>query len=157
GESLAALIRRAGERASPCPWPAALQVGLELCSALEYLHAAKDAAGRPLHLVHRDVSPGNVMLDAVGAVRLIDFGIARASVARSGTRPGEVKANVDWAAPEQLNGVAVDARADLWGAGACLFALLTGATPRERPLRAARPDVPEALAAAIDACLQTVP
>ncbi|MEZ4391811.1 MAG: serine/threonine-protein kinase [Polyangiales bacterium] len=132
GCDLATLIR--SWHGSPAPMGVTAWVVGELLEALEYLHGLRDDAGDPLGLVHRDVSPHNVLLGASGEVKLADFGIARAA-RRVGDPAGDakVKGKLAFMAPEQCRGDAIDARADLFGAGAVLYELLCGARPyRER-------------------------
>jgi hypothetical protein len=130
GCDLATLMQ--GWRGNPAPMGLTAWVMGELLEALGYVHGLKDARGEPLGLVHRDVSPHNVLVGAAGEVKLADFGIATA--ARRVVDAGEkIKGKLAFMAPEQCRGEAVDARADLFGAGATLYELLSGARPyRER-------------------------
>ena len=101
-------------------------VGRELLDALEYAHELRDEDGRHLHVIHRDISPGNVLVSWHGDVRLVDFGIARAGGRTSQTAAGQLKGKISYMAPEQLLGADVDARADIFAVGAVLAELLTG-------------------------------
>jgi len=92
--------------------------------ALEYAHAAKDDDGRPLDLVHRDVSPGNVLVDRTGAVKLTDFGIARAAEIERRTDAGQLKGKLGYMSPEQVVGRELDARSDLFTLGIVLAEML---------------------------------
>jgi hypothetical protein len=94
--------------------------------ALHHAHTARDADGRPLHLVHRDVSPHNIMLGYDGRVKLLDFGIAKSTKSTHQTEAGVVKGKVCYMAPEQWLSSPVDARTDVWALGACLYEALTG-------------------------------
>lgn len=115
----------------------------ELLQALAYAHARTDDAGRPLRLVHRDVSPANVMVSARGEVRLFDFGIVKAAGRVTQTEHGMVKGNPSLMAPEQARGLEVDPRTDLFSVGLVLYFCLTGEflyqaeTPYEQLVRAA--------------------
>lgn len=105
----------------------------ELLEALTYVHSLRDEHGTPLGLVHRDVSPHNVLVGIAGEVKLADFGIAQAAVALGATEDARVKGKLAFMAPEQARGEAVDARADLFAAGAMLYELLAGVRPYEAP------------------------
>jgi serine/threonine protein kinase len=104
----------------------ALYVAEQVASALEYVHAAEDEHGAPLGLVHRDVTPGNVLLSRDGAVKLGDFGIARALGAGNDTLPGFIKGTPIYLAPEQAGGRPIDARADIFSLGLVLRRMLVG-------------------------------
>jgi serine/threonine-protein kinase len=103
-----------------------LYVVHETLEALAYAHNRTDAAGNPIGLVHRDISPGNVMVTARGEVKLFDFGIVKGEGRVSKTDVGVVKGNVSFMSPEQARGQAVDARADLFSLGLVLYYGLTG-------------------------------
>ncbi|HEY0710863.1 MAG TPA: serine/threonine-protein kinase, partial [Polyangia bacterium] len=103
-----------------------LFVGHEVLKALEYAHTRTNEAGHPLSLVHRDVSPSNILVSARGEVKLFDFGIVKAEGRVSRTQHGVVKGNVCFMSPEQARGVEVDARADLFSLGLVLYSCLTG-------------------------------
>ena len=106
---------------------AAVAIGLGVARALEHLHALADLDGTPLAVIHRDVSPHNIVVTSGGGVKLIDLGIARASLQTHHTETGVVKGKYAYMAPEQLDSSArVDARADLFALGAVLHELLVG-------------------------------
>ena len=133
GKSLHALLRGVGK----LPPGAAAFVVREACRALAYLHTAEDDEGRMLALVHRDVSPANLLISRGGEVKLCDFGIAKATAA-TGTRtvPGFVKGKLGYRSPEQEARAPLDGRSDVYAAGVVLFEALTGRRPRddeERP------------------------
>lgn len=99
----------------------------EVCKALDYAHQAKDRrTGHPLNIIHRDISPSNVMMSVSGDVKLIDFGIAKARqrVAKE-TRTGILKGKVNYMSPEQLEGKKIDGRSDLFSLGIALYEVLT--------------------------------
>jgi tRNA A-37 threonylcarbamoyl transferase component Bud32 len=100
-------------------------VAHEVLDALGYAHAQPDVSGRPLGIVHRDVSPGNIMLTARGEVKLFDFGIVKATQRVSKTEVGVVKGNVSFMSPEQARGQAVDPRSDLFSLGLVIHHALT--------------------------------
>lgn len=104
----------------------ALYVTAEILKALDYAHGLTDDAGRPRGIVHRDISPNNVLVSRRGEVKLIDFGIAKSEGKLSQTEQGTVKGNVRFMAPEQARGESVDARADLFSLGATMFFALQG-------------------------------
>ena len=99
----------------------ACRISLETCHALAVAHGAG--------LIHRDVKPGNIMLTDTGAVKVVDFGIARAQAGDALTRTGAVIGSPAYMAPEQITGSAVDTRADLYALGVVLYEMLTGAPP----------------------------
>jgi serine/threonine protein kinase len=105
----------------------AVYIAVELLRGLEHAHVAKAADGRPLRLVHRDVTPTNVLVSRQGQVKLIDFGVAkmRGQLAEE-TLPGTVKGKPAYLAPEYIRGLPIDHRLDLYSAGIVLFELLTG-------------------------------
>jgi serine/threonine-protein kinase len=113
----------------PVPEPLALHIVHELALGLAHLHAALDARGLPLHIVHRDVSPANVLVSSTGDVKLGDFGIAKATSHADRTAAGTRKGRYCYMAPEQLAGDPVTAAADQFGLGATLVELVTGARP----------------------------
>jgi serine/threonine-protein kinase len=125
GETLAALLRTSRQTAERAPLPVVIRV---LCDALEGLHAAHVAslAGRCLNIVHRDVSPQNIMVGADGNTRVLDFGIAQAAMRSRATASGTVKGKIAYMSPEQLQNQAVDARTDIFAAGVVLWEALTG-------------------------------
>lgn len=98
----------------------------EVCDGLHAAHELRDEQGRPLHVVHRDVSPHNVMIAYDGHVKLLDFGVAKFETGGHETRTGEVKGKMAYMSPEQALGEKLDRRSDLYSVGAVLFECLTG-------------------------------
>jgi eukaryotic-like serine/threonine-protein kinase len=123
GTSLREVIRRAGPRGG-LPVPVAVHVIAKIAGALEYVHHAKGIDGRPLSIVHQDVTPHNVMLSWKGQVKLLDFGIAKTSAeAEHGTAVPQGK--FEYMSPEQVRGEPIDARSDIFALGVCLYEALT--------------------------------
>lgn len=123
------LVRRGREAGVPLPVELALHICAEVAHALQHAHEAKDASGQPLHIVHRDVTPSNILLSWSGDVKLADFGIALARHRRERTGAGLTKGKPAYMSPEQLTGGELDGRADLFALGCVLHALLTGHSP----------------------------
>lgn len=113
----------------PLPEPLALHILHELTLGLAYLHAATDGNGLPLGIVHRDVSPANVLVSTTGDVKLGDFGIAKATALADLTEAGARKGRYAYMAPEQLAGEPTTGAADQFGLGVMLVELVTGARP----------------------------
>jgi serine/threonine-protein kinase len=126
GTDLFELQARLRERGRRLPIPLAAHVAVRICAALDHAHRRRDAAGRSLGVVHRDVSPQNVLLSFEGEVKLIDFGIARAA---HRARPGEervLRGKLGYMSPEMARGLPVDRRSDVFAAGTVLHEMLTG-------------------------------
>src|SRR6185295_16358241 len=99
----------------------------ELLKALDYAHNMRNEHGRPMGIVHRDISPDNVMVSARGEVKLLDFGVVKAALGRaSRSEDGVVKGNLSFMAPEQARGLPIDARADLYALSLVIYFCLTG-------------------------------
>lgn len=111
------------------PEPLALFIAEALALALDYVHRAADDAGRPLGLVHRDVSPQNVLLSREGEVKLTDLGIAKATALKETTRAGVRKGKYAYMSPEQVSGRPLAASSDQFALAVTLVELLTGARP----------------------------
>jgi len=123
GESLARLLRNDGARA---PLPIVIAVVTQMLYGLHAAHEATNPRGEPLHLVHRDVSPQNVVVGVDGVARLVDFGVAKATWRVQDTRDGSIKGKIAYMAPEQLRWRPLDRRADVFGAAVVLWEALTG-------------------------------
>jgi serine/threonine-protein kinase len=124
GTTAARLVRAAATRNEEVPLEAALYIALSVLRGLDYAHNARDDEGKPLDLVHRDVSPGNVLIDRSGAVKLTDFGIARAAEIERRTDAGQLKGKLGYMSPEQVVGRELDARSDLFTVGIALAELV---------------------------------
>ncbi|PJB43382.1 MAG: hypothetical protein CO108_10100 [Deltaproteobacteria bacterium CG_4_9_14_3_um_filter_63_12] len=129
GFSLAELEAMAHEAGRPFPIEAALFIVSELLEGLHAAHTLEDSSGRRLELVHRDVSPQNVLISKKGEVKLIDFGIAKALGRRFQTRTGDIKGKILYLSPEQIEGVKLDARSDLFSVGLMFYELLCAVHP----------------------------
>ena len=127
GHDVHALLKDAGGRGLPIHVAAA--IGLGVAAGLDHAHRRRDGEGRPLGIVHRDVSPSNVMVAFDGNVKLLDFGVAKAQGAREVTRAGTVKGKLEYMSPEQALGLPVDQRSDLFSLGTLLHELLVGTRP----------------------------
>jgi eukaryotic-like serine/threonine-protein kinase len=126
GKDLRAIFNHARLRSEPVPMAMACYVIMRVCEALGYAHSKNDAQGNPLHFVHRDVSPQNILISYDGEVKVIDFGIAKAAGKASKTRAGILKGKFGYMSPEQVNGAEIDLRSDVFGVGICLYEILTG-------------------------------
>jgi hypothetical protein len=127
GRDLGRLAGRSIEKLQrPLPVTTVLYAAAETLRALEYAHTKLGDQGRPLGIVHRDVSPSNILVSARGEVKLFDFGIVKAEGRVTKTQHGVVKGNVSFMSPEQARGIAIDARADLFSLGLVIFYCLTG-------------------------------
>ncbi|QDF00003.1 MULTISPECIES: serine/threonine-protein kinase [Myxococcus] len=161
GRSFAELRQEAAEHGHRVPLGITLRVLVEACRGLDAAHRAVDEAGRPLRIVHRDFTPDNIHVGVNGAVKVIDFGIAKADALGSGTEPGILKGKFFYMSPEMIAGKPVDHRADLFAAGVMLYEQLCGRRPftglsadevlgriaegRPKPPTAFDPSVPTAL------------
>jgi serine/threonine protein kinase len=116
--------KKAGRYVSPSM---AAFVGARALSALHYAHTKCDARGRPLNVIHRDVSPQNIIVGYSGQVKLIDFGVARAASQSQKTQAGILKGKFGYMSPEMVRGLPIDHRSDVFAMGICLHELLTNA------------------------------
>jgi serine/threonine-protein kinase len=126
GYDLDTMMEMSTARGGLVPARVALSVLRRICSGLHAAHTAVDHQGKPLELVHRDVKAENILVSRVGEIKVTDFGIAKANVRAAKTQIGMVKGTAAYMAPEQRIGQTVDRRADIYGAGAIAYELLTG-------------------------------
>jgi serine/threonine protein kinase len=131
GRDLKAVLQRLKSQRKQFPVDLALWVAAEICDALDYAHRRTGTDGHPLHIVHRDVSPSNVMMGAAGEVKLLDFGIARARGGLHQSISGTLQGKFSYMSPEQAEGLHLDARSDVFSTGLVLYEMLTGLRPLE--------------------------
>ncbi len=155
------------------PWHLAAAIGVEILRGLGAAHERVDGAGQPAPVVHRDVSPANVLLSVMGIVKLADFGLARAADRAAMTAPGMVKGKLSYLAPELIARQPPTPKSDLFAVGIVLWEALTGrrlfgggdqleVVQRVRacqvpPVRGERPDVPALLAEVVHTALAKAP
>src|SRR4051794_35988587 len=120
------LLRIAAQRRVHVPRPLAVFIVNEVLEALDYAHNARDMEGKPMQIVHRDISPSNIFISKRGDVKLGDFGIAHAQRRESKTQAGTLKGKYGYMSPEQVVGRPIDERSDLFAVGVVLAELLTG-------------------------------
>ncbi|HYH98705.1 serine/threonine-protein kinase [Hyalangium sp.] len=174
GENLAAIARAGSRQGKALPIPLAVRIIANAAEGLAYAHAKTGADGVLLGIVHRDVSPQNILVTYDGLVKVVDFGIAKAASRESQTMAGQVKGKTAYMSPEQARGQTLDARSDIFALGIILFELVTGsrlfqfpdpltalkvvASDDPIPLAHERsPDVPEALSRIIARALARDP
>ena len=126
GRDVRQLLERFRKRGRPMPTPQACLIVAKVCEALDYAHRKRDPRGVPLGIVHRDVSPQNVLVSFEGEVKLIDFGIAKAESRLQRTQAGILKGKFSYMSPEQVRGQPVDSRSDIFAVGVLLWELLCG-------------------------------
>jgi serine/threonine protein kinase len=124
GPSVARYLRKAARDKHEPNIAAALSILTQLLMGLDYVHNAQSLDGKPLNIVHRDISPGNVLLTRSGQAKLGDFGIVRSEFLDRRTQPGELKGKIGYMSPEQAEGLKIDRRSDLFSAGIILAELL---------------------------------
>jgi len=129
GRDLRTILRRAKDRGLRMPLDLALRIANLVSSALEYAHRKKDERGRPMEIVHRDVSPQNILISFEGDVKLTDFGIAKAATKASTTDRGALRGKLLYMSPEQAWGRPMDRRSDLFSLGLVLYETITDQKP----------------------------
>ena len=169
GPNLRGVGKRAAELNELLPVPEVVKIISMAAAGLQYAHDLTDERGQPLGLVHRDISPDNILVHKNGAAKVVDFGIAKAANSSGGTRTGTLKGKVAYMPPEQLRGSALDRRTDVFALGVVLYEMLAGKRPWDAtsevaligkimseeapPLGEVRPDVPEELIAIVERAL----
>jgi serine/threonine-protein kinase len=161
GHDLLAVLRKCKTAQGMLPPPIAARLVAGACDGLHYAHTRKDHSGQPLNIVHRDVSPSNILVTYEGGVKVVDFGIAKAESQSTKTEGGKLKGKFSYMSPEQIRSVPLDARSDVFALGIVLYEILVGRRlfKREnelaimtdilegevRPPSELRPDIPRAL------------
>ena len=133
GVNLRELLTRSAERKVPLTSTIAASIAAHACAGLDHAHGMTDDGGRPLQIIHRDVSPQNVLVSYEGEVKVVDFGIAKAIAENPGVTGGVVKGKLSYLSPEQLTGATLDPRCDVFAMGAVLYELLAGKKLFDRP------------------------
>lgn len=165
GVNLKAIIEHYKKRNATIPLPAAVFICQEICNGLQYAHDLTDADGNLLGIVHRDMSPPNVLISKRGEIKIVDFGLAKAAMQVEKTDPGVVKGKFSYLAPETAMGKEADPQADIFAVGIMLWEMLAGRRlflgesdyqtvklvqqANVPSLRKLNPDVPEALEAVV--------
>lgn len=126
GRDVRAMLELYREQELLMPIPEAVFIASKICEGLQYAHTRKDARGQPLGIIHRDVSPQNILVSYEGEVKIIDFGIAKAANRSQKTQAGILKGKFGYMSPEQVRGLPIDRRSDIFAVGALLFEMLTG-------------------------------
>lgn len=126
GINLRDLLDRAGELGEKIPPDIIVYIASEVCKGLDHAHNKRDDQGRPLQIVHRDISPHNILVSYDGTVKIVDFGIAKAAMNLSETHVGILKGKVTYMSPEQAFGKPLDGRTDIFSLGVVLYELFTG-------------------------------
>jgi serine/threonine protein kinase len=169
GKDMRTVLERCRSKKKPIPPEHAAYIAAEVASALHAAHSAVDSRGRPLRIIHRDVSPSNIICSYAGEVKLCDFGIAKATLSRVTTKTGVIKGKVKYMSPEQALGRKLDHRSDVFSLGSCLYEMLTRIPPftasnemdllikvrdaKYRPISELTPGLPPELEAICDKCL----
>ncbi|XXF76552.1 protein kinase [Myxococcaceae bacterium GXIMD 01537] len=126
GKDMRAIFDRCRKKGEPAPIPLVAYCVAKMCEGLDYAHRKKDGMGRDMNIVHRDISPQNVLISYEGEVKVIDFGIAKAAGKATKTQAGILKGKFGYMSPEQIRGLPLDRRSDVFAIGVCLYEMLTG-------------------------------
>jgi len=164
GKDMRTVLERCRSKKKPIPPEHAAYICAEIGAALHAAHSAVDSRGRPLRIIHRDVSPSNIICSYAGEVKLCDFGIAKATLSRVSTKTGVIKGKVKYMSPEQALGRKLDHRSDVFSLGSCLYEMLTRIPPftatnemdllmKYRAVSELQPGIPPELEAITDKCL----
>ena len=169
GKDMRTVLERCRQKKRPMPPEHAAHIAAEIAGGLHTAHSAVDQRGRPLRIIHRDVSPSNIIVSYAGEVKLCDFGIAKATLSQVTTKTGVIKGKVKYMSPEQALGRKLDHRSDVFSLGSCLYEMLPRVPPftasnepdllikvrdaKYRPVSELAPGTPAELEAIADRCL----
>ncbi len=126
GKDLRIITEKSVEKGLPLALEYALYIASRVCAGLDYAHNFKDLEGKPLNIIHRDISPPNIFITYEGDVKIVDFGIAKAASQNTATIEGVIKGKVSYMSPEQASGGSIDQRSDIFSTGILLHEMLTG-------------------------------
>lgn len=126
GRDMSRIIPKAEKAGIPFPMIYALRIASNVCEGLYFAHTKGDAYGNPLNIVHRDITPENILVSFSGTVKIVDFGIAKANTQLEQTRAGEIKGKLSYMSPEQCMGHQLDARSDIFSFGSVIYEWVTG-------------------------------
>ena len=133
GEDVRRVWKKSDAAGKPIPIPLVCRIVMDAAAGLDYAHKKVDNAGKPLGIVHRDISPQNILVTFEGGVKVVDFGIAKAADQATVTKSGVLKGKYSYMSPEQAAGQKIDHRSDIFALGVVLYELLTGARLFKRP------------------------
>ena len=126
GKDVKGLLRKLAERRKVLPMEYAVYIAHEMCKGLDYAHKRTDMQGSPLSIIHRDVSPSNILVSYSGEVKVADFGIAKAEISAYNTKGGVLKGKFEYMSPEQAGGIDLNHQSDVFSTGIILHEMLTG-------------------------------
>jgi eukaryotic-like serine/threonine-protein kinase len=126
GKDLRAILEQYRRRKEIMPTAQAVYIASRICDGLDHAHRKKDARGSDLNIIHRDVSPQNILISYEGDVKIIDFGIAKAANRAQKTQAGILKGKFGYMSPEQVRGLPIDRRSDIFAVGVIMYEMLTG-------------------------------
>ena len=126
GKDLRLITNKSKEKGLPLSLEYTLYITSLICAGLDYAHDLKDFQGKPLNIIHRDISPQNILITYDGDVKIVDFGIAKATSQSTMTQAGMIKGKVSYMSPEQVGGKTIDHRSDIFSTGILLYEMVTG-------------------------------
>lgn len=169
GVNLHTLMTKTRELGSPMEIRYALMIISKICAGMDYAHRLRNFHNKPLNIIHRDLTPHNILITYEGKVKVFDFGIAKAEILDNKTQAGVVKGKLSYMSPEQISGEMIDSRSDIFSIGILLYEMLSGRRMYEgdtatliqkcltvdyKPLRSISPDLPPELYAILDKSLE---